>query len=90
MLGAYILPVPSRRVPTLLVFGFFVRLVHLPAVVVLGLWIVVAGPQRYSQFERGGLGWARPAASAWFAHIGGFLAGMALLFLMRPRRVARL
>jgi membrane associated rhomboid family serine protease len=30
------------------------------------------------------------AGVAWFAHIGGFLAGMALLFLLRPRGVARL
>ena len=28
--------------------------------------------------------------TAWFAHIGGFLAGMVLLFLIRPRRGARL
>jgi membrane associated rhomboid family serine protease len=27
---------------------------------------------------------------AWFAHIGGFLAGLVLVFVVRPRRVARL
>jgi membrane associated rhomboid family serine protease len=28
--------------------------------------------------------------TAWFAHMGGFLAGIILLFLMRPRRMGRL
>jgi membrane associated rhomboid family serine protease len=35
-------------------------------------------------------GGAETGGVAWFAHIGGFLAGMVLLFLLRPRRSARL
>src|SRR5262249_23724857 len=41
-------------------------------------------------FSRAAWGGAAAGGTAWFAHIGGFLAGMALLFLMRPRRVGRL
>jgi membrane associated rhomboid family serine protease len=89
VLGAYLVLFPYARVLTLLTFGFFVRLVHVPAVVVLGFWIVV-------QFVAGFLtmqvaGSRQPGGGvAWFAHIGGFLAGLALVFVLRPRRPARL
>jgi len=53
---------------------------------VLGFWFLV-------QFLSGLATWAasgprgEPAGggTAWFAHLGGFLAGMALLFVLRPR-----
>jgi membrane associated rhomboid family serine protease len=85
VLGAYLLLFPHATILTLLVLGFFIRLVHMPAIIVLGFWVVVQfanGLLERSAGETGGV--------AWFAHIGGFLAGMALLFLMRPRRWARL
>jgi rhomboid family protein len=58
----------------------------MPATIVLGFWFVV---QFASVLVERSI---REAASgvAWFAHIGAFLAGMALLFLMRRRRWARL
>jgi membrane associated rhomboid family serine protease len=87
VLGAYLLLFPHARVLTLLIFGFFFRLVHIPAVIVLGFWIVV-------QFLNGILtvtvsavrGESAGGGVAWFAHIGGFVAGMGLLFVLRPRR----
>jgi membrane associated rhomboid family serine protease len=86
VLGAYLLMFPHATILTLLVLGFFIRLVHMPAIIVLGFWFLV-------QFANGlverSVGEAAGGV-AWFAHIGGFLAGMALLFLMRPRRWARL
>src|SRR5882724_6051104 len=39
ILGAYLLLFPYARVLTLLIIGFFVRFVHIPAVIVLGFWI---------------------------------------------------
>ena len=89
VLGAYLLLFPYARILTLVVFGFFVRLVYVPALIVLGFWIVVQFLNSFialsastSAQETGG--------TAWFAHIGGFLAGIVLLFLLRPRRSARL
>jgi len=90
VLGAYLLLFPHARVLTLLIFGFFFRMVHIPAVVVLGFWIVV-------QFVNGFLtvtvtavrGESAGGGVAWFAHIGGFVAGMGLLFVFRPRRDPR-
>jgi membrane associated rhomboid family serine protease len=88
VLGAYVVLFPYARVLVLLVFGFFARLVYIPAIFVLGFWIVV-------QFANGlitvgGPAGAAEGGTAWFAHIGGFVAGILLLFLLRPRRAARL
>ena len=86
VLGAYLLLFPRANVLTLIVFGFFVRIVRVPAILVLGLWFVV---QFVSGLTMWGAATARGEAmggeTAWFAHLGGFLAGMVLLFALRPR-----
>lgn len=75
VLGAYLLLFPLAGVRTLVFFGFFVQAVRLPAVLVIGLWIVI-------QFVNGILyrGLLGGGGVAWFAHIGGFLFG---LFMVR-------
>jgi membrane associated rhomboid family serine protease len=60
--------------------------VHVPAVIVLGFWFLVQFGNVLIERSIGPIA----GGVAWFAHVGGFLAGMALLFLMRPRRWARL
>ncbi|MFP4615503.1 MAG: rhomboid family intramembrane serine protease [Thiohalorhabdus sp.] len=82
VLGAYLLLYPKAQVAVLIPIGIILQLVRLPAVVVLLLWFlfqflsnVFAGAQ-----EGGG-------GVAWMAHIGGFLAGMVLLFLFKRRGV---
>ena len=90
VLGAYILLFPLARVHMLLVFGFFVRVVRWPALVVLGFWIVIQALSGIVTFSAAAWGGGEAGGTAWFAHVGGFLAGMALLFLIRPRRVGRL
>jgi membrane associated rhomboid family serine protease len=87
VLGAYLLLFPHATILTLVTFGFFIRFVHVPAIVVLGFWIVVQFLNGFLTFtvstgEGGGV--------AWFAHIGGFMAGIGLLFLLRPGRRRRL
>ena len=86
VLGAYLLLFPYATISTLLILGFFIRLVHVPAVIVLGFWFVVQFMNGLIERSVGDIA----GGVAWFAHIGGFLAGMALLFLMRRRRWARL
>jgi membrane associated rhomboid family serine protease len=81
-LGAYLVLFPHARVWTLVIFGFFVRLVPVPALLVLGFWIVVQlvnSAITFGSEARGGV--------AFLAHVGGFVAGMALvpLFRQRPR-----
>jgi membrane associated rhomboid family serine protease len=86
VLGAYLFLFPYARVLTLITFGFFIRFVHIPAVIVLGFWIVVQVISGVVSASRTG----DEGGVAWFAHIGGFVAGIALLFLLRPRGTRRL
>jgi membrane associated rhomboid family serine protease len=89
VLGAYLLLFPHASVLTLVTFVFFIRFVRIPAVIVLGLWIVVQlfnGLGSFPSLPTSG----GEVGVAWFAHIGGFLAGLALLLIMRRRRGTRL
>jgi membrane associated rhomboid family serine protease len=90
VLGAYLLLFPYATILTLVTFGFFVRFVRVPAMIVLGFWIVLQLLNGYITFSAQSLGRGESGGVAWFAHIGGFLAGMLLVFLLRPRRSARL
>ena len=87
VLGAYLILFPGATVLTLMMFGIFYRIVHIPAVIVLGFWIVI---QIVSGYITVALGRGESGGVAWFAHIGGFVAGMLLLFLFRPRQSRRL
>jgi membrane associated rhomboid family serine protease len=81
VLGAYLLLFPHARVLTLIPLGFFTQLVEIPAMIVLGFWIVIQlvnGLLTFN-FEGGGV--------AWLAHIGGFAAGMLLVGLFKRRVV---
>jgi membrane associated rhomboid family serine protease len=80
ILGAYLLLYPRAKILTLLFFGFFVKLVEIPAMFVLGFWIVV---QLLNSTKSLG---SSVGGVAWLAHIGGFLAGLILIqFFYRTR-----
>jgi membrane associated rhomboid family serine protease len=89
VLGAYLLLFPYASIWTLVTFGFFIRFVQLPAILILGFWIVL---QLFSGYITWGsaVGEGAGGGVAWFAHIGGFLAGMLLLFVLRAGRRGRL
>ncbi|HEX6512077.1 MAG TPA: rhomboid family intramembrane serine protease [Chloroflexota bacterium] len=79
VLGAYFVLYPTAPVDTL-IFVIFIFFVRLPAFVVLGVWIVLqffTGVGELGTHDTGGV--------ATFAHIGGFVAGMVLVFLFRKR-----
>ena len=80
VLGAYLLLYPHARVLVAIPLGFYLHLVRLPAGWVLGFWFVI---QIISSLA------ADPGSPgvAWFAHIGGFIAGMALIPFFKYRRV---
>jgi membrane associated rhomboid family serine protease len=76
VLGAYILMFPQSRVNVLV--GR--QIVAMPAFVVLGLWIVlqfISGVGTIGNADVGGV--------AYMAHIGGFIAGIAMTFIFRGR-----
>jgi len=78
VLGAYFLLYPKARVLTLVFLGFFVRIIKIPALVVLGFWIILQLVLGIGSLPLRGQG----GGVAWFAHIGGFVCGMVLLFAM--------
>lgn len=69
VLGAYILLYPRARILTLVPIGFFMRTAYLPAFFFLGIWIVY-------QVLLGLLSIGSGTGVAYFAHIGGFAAGL--------------
>jgi membrane associated rhomboid family serine protease len=76
VLGAYLVLFPTRKVKVLLAR----RVVDMPAFIVLGLWIVL---QVFSQISIVG---GQTGGVAYMAHIGGFVAGVVLIFLLGRRR----
>lgn len=82
VLGAYLLLFPSARVLTLVPLGFFWERVELPAFLFLGFWFLLQWIQGLTTIgavaDVGGV--------AFWAHIGGFVAGLAALLALRPRR----
>ncbi len=76
VLGAYLVLFPKKNVRV-----FFARqVVNMPAFIVLGLWIAL---QIFSQV---GVSRGQASGVAYLAHIGGFLAGVILIFLFGGRR----
>jgi membrane associated rhomboid family serine protease len=74
VLGGYLLLFPQARVDTLVVN----RIVALPALYVLGFWFIM---QLFSGV--GSLGVQTGGGVAYFAHIGGFVAGAAMMWLYK-------
>jgi rhomboid family protein len=81
VLGAYLLLHPHATVRTVIFLGIFVTMMHLPALVVLGLWILLQLVS--ATFSSAG----EPGVAFW-AHIGGFVAGMALVPFFKKRDVS--
>lgn len=80
ILGAYFLTFPRARILTLLPLLFFITIVEIPAVYFLFFWFVIQ--------LLNGLGSAVTANSvAWWAHVGGFLAGVILIKLFPRERI---
>ena len=82
VLGAYLILYPGAQVLSLVFLGFFYQFVALPAIIVLGLWFVL---QLLPGFASLGAENAEGGV-AFFAHIGGFVMGMACGLLLRGRQ----
>ena len=81
-MGAYLIKFPHARIVTLVPIVFFITTLDLPAAFLLLYWFAIqffsgVGSVGYSQVSKGDV--------AWFAHVGGFVAGM-LFVLMIPAR----
>jgi membrane associated rhomboid family serine protease len=83
VLGGYLVLYPRARILTLVFIVFFVTIIELPAVFLLGFWFL-------EQVLFGAAGLTNPIGSsggvAYFAHVGGFLFGLALIRVFAVRR----
>jgi membrane associated rhomboid family serine protease len=82
VMGAYLVKFPRSRIVTLVFVLFFLTTIEVPASLILIYWFVLqffsgVGSIASSHLSEGGV--------AWFAHVGGFLAGILLVFALRPR-----
>ena len=83
VLGAYLVLTPGARIRTLIFLGIFITVVQLPAVIVIGFFIVIQLVEGLTSLRLSG--YAATEQVAYFAHIFGFFAGIVLLFLLRDR-----
>ena len=78
VLGAYLLLYPQARVLVLIPLGFFFYTLRIRALYVLGFWFVL-------QFFQSAMTAGQQGGVAYWAHIGGFLAGMVLILPFRRK-----
>ena len=79
ILGAYLILFPFARIKTFIFLGFFWTIARIPAIVLLLFWI---GLQIWNSASTG------TGGTAWFAHIGGFIAGVLLILPFKHIRLA--
>ncbi|PIS28787.1 MAG: rhomboid family intramembrane serine protease [Candidatus Marinimicrobia bacterium CG08_land_8_20_14_0_20_45_22] len=85
ILGAYLIRYPRAKIQILFWVIIFFQRFWIPAVYVLGIWFAI-------QLSNGlgALTFRQQGGVAWFAHIGGFISGIALLLWMEPYERKRL
>ena len=84
VLGAYLVSFPRARVLTFVPVFFIPWLIEIPAVIFLLLWFgmqVLSGLASFGRELTGGV--------AWWAHVGGFVTGIALVWALAPSRARR-
>jgi membrane associated rhomboid family serine protease len=86
VLGAYLVLYPRARIQSLVFLVFFYELIAVPAVAVLGFWFLL---QLIDAFASLGLTAEAGAGIAFWAHVGGFVAGMAMALPIRYWRPQR-
>jgi membrane associated rhomboid family serine protease len=77
VLGAYAVTWPLARISTFIFLVVFFTVIDIPAIIVLGVWFavqVIAGQAALGHSWVGGV--------AWWSHVGGFMAGMAIMPLL--------
>jgi len=83
VMGAYFVLYPRSRVITLVPIFFFLQVIEIPAFFFLGFWFLM-------QFFSGSLSLITTGQDigeiAWWAHIGGFICGIVLVFIFRKRK----
>jgi membrane associated rhomboid family serine protease len=82
VLGSYVVMFPRSQVRVLMLFGFFVVVRRITAILFLGIWFLT---QFFTGFASLGAETAQTGGIAVWAHIGGFVFGLVVGFLFRGR-----
>jgi len=83
VMGAYLIKFPHSRIVTLVFIFFFITTIEVPAVLMLLYWFFI---QLVSGVETAGYAHLSQGGTAFFAHVGGFIAGMILVGVMGTRQ----
>lgn len=87
VLAAYLVMYPTARISTLVFLGLFITIIELPALIVIGMFIVLQLIEGIAELRLSGH--AATQQIAYFAHIWGFVAGLLLLVFFRRTDAAR-
>lgn len=82
VLGAYLMRYPHAQVHVFVFIFFFFTTIKVPAIIVLGIWFLIQltnGLGTLSLDSAGGV--------AWFAHIGGFIAGVGFNYIFQHIKI---
>jgi membrane associated rhomboid family serine protease len=82
VMGAYLIKFPHARIVTLVFIFIFFTTIEVPAVLMLLYWFAI---QLFSGFGSIGYSHISQGGTAWFAHVGGFIAGMVLVTMLGTR-----
>ncbi len=86
VMGGYLIKFPRARIITLVPIFFFITTLEVPAVLLLVYWFII---QFFSGFMTIGYSQVSQGGVAWFAHVGGFVAGMLLVSVLARRKPYR-
>jgi membrane associated rhomboid family serine protease len=86
VLGGYALLHPRARVLTLVFIIFFVTVVEIPAMIMLGIWFVLQFIPAVADVATPAVAGEEEGGVAYLAHVGGFIFGLALVKLFAHRR----
>jgi membrane associated rhomboid family serine protease len=87
ILGGYLVRFPFASVRTIIPLGFIPLFFRLPALAVIGIWAVIQFVSGFGALS--GHAAQSQGGTAYFAHIGGFCAGVLLIGVMSSRRASR-
>ena len=80
VLAAYLLLFPRNRVRVLIFLRVIPWIINVPAIVVIGLWALLQFVSGFASIPAT----EQTSGVAYMAHVGGFVAGLVLTFLLRP------
>lgn len=89
VMGAYFVLYPRARVTVAFPIFIFIKFIEIPAILLLGFWFIFQALQGYGSLVNLAAGAKDLGGVAWWAHAGGFLAGVLLIFIFRKSRKRR-